>query len=215
MSKTAKSFNPDIGDSIALKIQKWRMEGKLKSGRPLLRIDNRNEAADAPFQFDSVRSILHRTGCKAIPRESHSALYAVWTISPEDLKFACEKCKPDLDDEDDMSNNKDTFDIIFGFISLIDQFSSVLIERGREFRNSRQGRKIEGEMENLISELDKKQKDAVNVLISSLDGVIKAINTYNDQLGAGSNGHNGNGALKKKDGKAAFSGKNGKKKKSG
>jgi len=209
MNKSKKRLETEIGDSIALKIQKLRMEGKIKSDHPLLRIDNRGEAAKAPFQFDTVKLKLHRTGCKAIPRESHSALYAVWKITPDDLEYACEKCRPALSKDRGMDNNKETMDIVFGFLSLLDQFGSILSERGQEFRNSKQGRKIEGEVENFISELDHKQRDAVDVLISSLDGVIKIINNYNEQLGASNNGSNGNGEMKKKSGKTASTNKNG------
>lgn len=208
MSKAQKRFETDIGDSIALKIQKMRMEGKISGNRPLLRIDNRSEAAEAPFQFDTVKLRLHRADCQAIPEESRTALYAVWKITPNDLLYACKKCRPALKKEKAMDNKKDTSDIFFGFLSILDQFGSILSERGREFRNSKQGRQIEGTVENLISELDQKQKDAVEIVISSLDGVIKIIKNYNENLKFSENGRNGNGEMEKKPGENVSLNKN-------
>lgn len=56
-----------IGDFVALKIQELYKESKIDVREALLKIDNREEAAQAPFQFDPAAGLLHRRDCKAIP----------------------------------------------------------------------------------------------------------------------------------------------------
>ncbi len=193
-----------LGDSIAIMIQELRSRGRIDDSQPLLRIDYRKEAATAPFQFDMANARLHRTSCCAIPRGSKSALYAVWTPAPEDMELACKRCRPVMPvegEEDEMANGKDggrerefATDIIFGFLSIIDQFGSVLTERGREYRSSERGKEVVKAFENLYSELTRKQKEALDITVSSLDVLVGAVRRYNE--GFGTNGTNGRSAGK-------------------
>jgi hypothetical protein len=81
-------------DTVGLRIQELHASGKLPGDQPLLRIDNRERAREAPFQFDAAKGQLHRTGCRAIPTGSDSALYAVWEVKAEDPALGCSRCNP-------------------------------------------------------------------------------------------------------------------------
>lgn len=81
-------------DTVGLRIQELHASGKLPGDQPLLRIDNRERAREAPFQFDAARGQLHRTGCRAIPPGSNSALYGVWEVKAEDPVLGCSRCNP-------------------------------------------------------------------------------------------------------------------------
>lgn len=81
-------------DTVGLRIQELHASGKLPGDQPLLRIDNRERAREAPFQFDAAKGQLHRTGCRAIPPDSDSALYGVWEVKAEDPVLGCARCNP-------------------------------------------------------------------------------------------------------------------------
>lgn len=165
-----------IGDTIALEIQSLRQKGKIDPDQGLLRIDYRKESAQAPFYFDMVHGKLHCRGCAAIPRDSQSALYAVWDPGSNSAELACKKCCPVPTKGKNMA--KDTAsDIMFGFLSILDQFGSVLIERGREYSDSDRGREVKQNISNLFSELDQAQQEALNLTLSSLDGLLNIIKT--------------------------------------
>lgn len=185
-----------IGDEIAIKIQSLRTEGKVDDERPLLRLDYRDEAADAPFQFDIANAKLHRTDCPGIPTGSKTALYAVWNLKADDNKLACKRCRP-LKLKGCGMKKDFTKDIMYGFLSIIDQFGSVLIERGREYRSSKHGKEVAKTVEGIFEGLDKTQKDALSATLQSLDGLLKIVRDYNAGVGglnAKSNGKgNGNG----------------------
>jgi len=76
-----------VVDAVGLGIQDLHASGQLAGDQPLLRIDNRERARNAPFQFDAAKGRLHRTGCRAIPGDSESALYGLWEIKPEDFEM--------------------------------------------------------------------------------------------------------------------------------
>ena len=193
-----------VGDYVALKVQSLRAAGKTKGDQPLVRIDNRPEAAAAPFIFDIAGGKLHRAGCPAIPKAHRTALYAVWEVRPEDLPTACEKCRPASEqpgaDRTAGSNGRHKMpsntavDVLFGFISILDQFGSVLSERGRDFRNSDRGQQVERSVVGLLTQLDDTQRETLNTVLSSLDLLIQVVQGYGDSLQDLGNGHhNGNG----------------------
>ncbi len=192
MSKGGQHEPASIGDLLALKLQQLHKERKLEGDQPLLRIDYREEAAQAPFQFDAARSKLHRTGCRAIPQSSRTALFGVWRIQPEDQKHACRRCCPGPESERTMDKNF-TSDLFYGLLSIVDQFGNVLRERGREYRNSESGQQAELDIEGLYARLGKKEKETLDVVLSSLDDVLKMVRDFNRSLN-GSNGRNGGGS---------------------
>lgn len=186
----------DIGDAIALRLQSLRVEGEAGGERPLLRLDYREQAAVAPFQFDIACSKLHRTECPDIPPGSRTALYGVWEVNDDDLKLACGICRPQPVKDDEMKKNSST-DMMYGFLSILDQFGSVLVERGKEYRNSEHGKEVAKTVEGILSGLDNAQKEAISSTIASLDGLLRAIQSYNAGFtSSNGNGGNGNGAVK-------------------
>jgi hypothetical protein len=90
-----------------------------------------------------------------------------------------------------------SLDIIYGFLSMVDQFGSVLRERGREYRNSRQGKRLAKDLGGMFSALDQTQQDALQLTLASLDGLVKAIEQANRSLapddGPVNNGRSSNG----------------------
>lgn len=171
-------------DLVARSLQSLR--GRADADRPLLRIDNLDDAARAPYQFDAASGRLHRRGCRAIPARSGLALYGVWRIGPEERKLACTRCKPaPMDKEPDKRN--DAADMLFGLISLIDQFGSVLRERGQEYRKSEDGRALSDRFEGIFARLDQREQDFLSTLLNSMDGLIRTVRDIDNRL-SNSNG---------------------------
>jgi hypothetical protein len=182
----------DLGDLIAVQIQRLHTAKVIYDDQPLLRIDNRKETENARYQFDIAQSVLHRSGCEAIPNHARTALYALWDITEEDLKYACSICKP-VPQLRTIMDKTSTSDLLFGFLSIIDQFSSVLSERGSEYRQSEKGKQVEAVFTKVLDELDVQQQQSIDLLISSLDGLIKVLRDYNRNGGTSLKEH-GNGA---------------------
>lgn len=191
MSENNESFFESFWDKAAIEIQNLYNNGKLNN-QPLLQIDNRKENETAQYQFDIVNSVLHRTGCNAIPEHSRSALYSLWEIKKEDLQFACGKCKPEIQIKMKM-DRFNTSDLLYGLFSIIDQFGHVLSEKGREYRKTDKGRQMETLFNDVFDELGIQQKKSFDFLFSSFDDLIGLLRSYNN--GNGSNGKT-NGAVK-------------------
>jgi hypothetical protein len=164
----------DPGDFAALELQRLVGSGLIDPEQALLRIDYRREAKNAPFQFDMVNGRLHRSGCPSIPAACAAALYAVWDPGVDLETVACSECRPSASEAQTMSQDK-TLDVLYGFISLVDQFSSVLKERGKEYRTSAKGQKLEEDLNGMFATLDQTQREALRVTLDSLDGLVKAI----------------------------------------
>jgi hypothetical protein len=181
MSKATHSASSRVIDLVALKLQEWHTEGKLKGTQPLLRIDNQKEAAKAPFQFDAVNGQLHRSGCRSIPKRSRSALYAVWRIGNEEQQLACSRCNP-VPTEDHSKDRGFASDLLYGFLAVIDQFGGVLRERGLEYRNSSEGQRLAGQLEGLYRDLGEREKSVVQAILVSLDGLANTIRDIDTSL---------------------------------
>jgi hypothetical protein len=179
-----------LGDVLALKIQELRRHEE--EPRPLLRIDNRAEAAAAPFQFDTVSACLHRHGCRAIPASSQTALYGLWQIPPQARQFACAVCRPQVDEASDMAKEGPT-DYIYGLLSVLDQFGGVIRERGREFRESEEGQQLKAGLDGVYSNLEDRERATLQVVLNSLDGLLATLTDIHQSLDGQPNG-NGNGA---------------------
>jgi hypothetical protein len=181
-----------LGDVLALKIQELRLG--LQEPRPLLRIDNRAEAATAPFQYDTVLAQLHRGGCRAIPSSSHTALYGLWQIPPQTRRHACPVCRPEAEAATDMAKEGPT-DYIYGLLSVLDQFGGVIRERGREFRESEEGRQLKAGLDGVYSGLEEREQATLQVVLNSLDGLLATLSDIQQSLDAQppQNGSNGNG----------------------
>jgi hypothetical protein len=171
----------EIGDRIALALQALARQPGVDVRRPLLRIDYRREAAAAPFRFDMTGGKLHRRGCSAISRTAHTALYSIWEARPELPAVACEQCRPAPQEAVDMSQDQ-SFDIIYGLLSVVDQFGSVLRDRGREFRKSARGRRVAKDLDQVVAALDDTQQQVLQLTIASLDSLVKAIQRGSQSL---------------------------------
>jgi hypothetical protein len=181
------------GDRLALELQDLFQRGVIDAEQPLLRIDNRFEAARAPFRLDPVHGKLHRTGCPAIPATSSAALYAVWDPGSEAVFLACRKCRPSAVETAKMKQDT-SFDILYGLLSIVDQFGSVLTERGKEYRKSSRGRQLSKGLRKLMSELNGTESEAVRLAAASLDGLVRVVRQASAELerdGAPSGNRNG------------------------
>lgn len=198
MSSRGSPEGAAVGDLLALTIQELHSQNRLRGEQPLLRIDQRKEAAEAPYQFDTARGRLHRRGCRAIPASSRSALYGVWQIGSAQQKLACPRCKPVAKKEKtgkaerQASSVPDTFssDLFYGVVSILDQFAGVLRERGREYRESQDGQQLHTGVEGLYERLGDGEKEILNVVTSTLDGLVKRVQDLHQNIN-GRNGHNG------------------------
>ncbi len=184
MSRETPTGAASLGDAFALKLQELQRANRLRGNQPLLKIDNREEAAQAPYQFDTALGKLHKRGCKAIPESSKSALYGLWKIGEQEHKYACTVCQP-APREPAPSEERNHTDLLYGLLSIVDQFSGVLMERGREYRKSQEGRDLGAGLEGVYRELDHQERQIVDVVISSLDGIIGAVRRLDDQISEG------------------------------
>lgn len=182
----AESF----GDLLALKIQELRRHQD--GSRPLVRIDNREMTITAPFQFDAVAAILHRNGCRAIPSSSRTALYGLWRIPPLGQESACPVCRPGAGDGGEMADEGVT-DYVYGLLSVLDQFGSVIRERGREFRESEEGRQFKAGFDGLYRGLEERERATLKVVLDSLDGLLTTLVDIDKSLDSDP-AHNGSGA---------------------
>ena len=192
MSSWGPHQGASLGDLLALKIQELHSQKKLRGEQPLLRIDYREEAARAPYQFDTARGRLHRRACRSIPATSRSALYGVWQVGPVQQKLACPRCKPVPKTEKKDKGVPDALssDLFYGVVSILDQFAGVLLERGREYRKSHEGQQLHVGVEGLYERLGDGEKEILDVVTSTLDGLVKGIQELHHNLN-GRNGHNG------------------------
>ena len=170
-----------VADLVALEIQNLLKRADVDRERALLRIDYRREVNQAPFHFDMVQGKLHRAGCAAIPKASTEALYAVWEATEEFPLLACDKCRPEPAEANKMSRDT-SVDILYGLLSLVDQFASVLKERGREYRDSARGRQLADDLQGMFLALDQTQREALELTATSLDNLVKIVQQANQNL---------------------------------
>ena len=184
----------NLADALALELQSLCQRHRIDAEPGLLRIDFRRQAARAPFQFDMVNGKLHRADCPGIPLDSRSALYAVWSPKPGSEDRFCTICRPSAGQGTYMAKNMAS-DLMYGLLSILDQFGSVIGERGKEYRESERGRELAQQMDKIFAKLDETQQQAVSLALASLDGLIQLTQMYNASFaqgnGSGRNGGNG------------------------
>ena len=197
-SSLAESSGVKWGDVFSIALQRMRTEGAIRDDRPLIRIDFQDEAAQAPFQFDPVQGRLHRRDCAIVPKHSRSALFARWTMWDGEQPLACSHCRPSPlalqpDHQQDI-----TLDIFFGVISILDQFGTVLQERGKEYRSSKEGQELEKKLQGLYGNLDRKQKETLGVMLETMDQMVRFLKEAEGHLHEETNRVNGNGSFQSK-----------------
>ena len=227
MSEGIPTSRVALVDTIGLRIQELHASGKLAGDLPLLRIDNSERARQAPFQFDAARGQLHRTGCRAIPPGSRSALYGVWEIGTEGKAVACPRCNPmdkpaaaaeaeagpqqKAKQTEEAKQDKSTrpeakqgeakaaggrpqddhaVDVLYGVLSIVSQFGSVLRERGQEYRKSGAGAALGGRIEKIYAEVNESERSVLDVLTTSLGTLAAALR----EIEGGLNGEQTRGA---------------------
>lgn len=163
------------GDVLAIAIQRYRVQGRLNGEQPLIRIDYQDKAAKAPFQFDPVRGRIHRAQCQAIPPDSRSALFGRWRMDEHEVMLACPRCSPKPEGQGSGCERTDTVEVLYGAISILGQFGTLLQERGKEFRNSEEGKKIEKQIETFYAGLDVQQQRTLDLVLVSLDQLLEVV----------------------------------------
>jgi hypothetical protein len=182
------SEHAHITDAVGLTIQELHTSGALRGDEPLLRIDNREEAEKAPFRLDAAMGKLHRKNCRAIPESSRSALYSVWKIGEEDQELACPRCKPMPEPQKPTDDPVHQTDLLYGVLSVVNQFGSVLRERGQEYRNSNVGKVLSAQIESMYSGINERERNILDVVLTSLDQLATTIRKLDENLN-NANGH--------------------------
>ena len=159
------------------------MAGVLKGAQPLLKLDYRAQARQAPFQLDAATGKLHRRGCASIPRGSHSALYGVWRFEDGKHPLACSRCKPMPEVEKKPEDPEFPTDILFGVISVMSQFGGVLRERGQEYRKSNVGKILGTRINKMYREINERERNILDVMLASLDELAGVIRSVDADLG--------------------------------
>jgi hypothetical protein len=167
-----------LGDKVALEIQAMHKRGRLGPGS-LFGVDYRHQGAGAPFLFDVGSGLLHRSSCRSLKRRDRSLLYAVWTAEGNDFSLACRVCKPEPQRGKRMDNDRFS-DMIYGFASLLEQFGSVLRERGKEYRKTHQGRQLANAAQQVLAQLDQTQRNMLDDLTSIIDSITRAVSSDNN-----------------------------------
>jgi hypothetical protein len=102
-------------------------------------------------------------------------------------------------------------DLLFGVLSLVNQFGSVLRERGQEYRNSQVGKLLNSQIGNMYRGINERERTILNVVLSSLDELASTIRNLDEDLQAPdeANGAGANGSGSKRNGHDASAAANG------
>jgi hypothetical protein len=99
--------------------------------------------------------------------------------------------------EDSSDDRGFASDLLYGLLSVVDQFSGVLRERGLEYRNSSEGQRLAGQIEGFYRGLGERERQVVAAALLSLDGLAKTIRDLDASLN-GANGHDATPPAEKK-----------------
>jgi hypothetical protein len=192
MSDGSSLSRVQLADIVGLRIQEFRANGLLHGAQPLLRIDNREQARRAPFQLDAATGKLHRLGCRSIPNGSRSALYGIWRIGRNDKPLTCPRCKPMPPTDDKKEDPEYPTDLLYGVLSVLNQFGGVLRERGQEYRNSPVGKVLGEQIGAMYHGINERERNVLDVILTSIDGLASTLRNLDADLNAA----NGAGAPK-------------------
>jgi hypothetical protein len=181
MNEETALLRSRLYDQAALAVQELRGQQRLGGPDFLFRIDNHVEAAQAPFQFDAANCIVHRQGCGAIPASARSALYGFWKIGPEEQKLACKRCRPVPDDQQQAEDSERT-DLLYGLISVVDQFAGVLKERGKDYQNTTGGQELGTRLGTFYEQLGRREKEVLDIVLRSLEELVDRVQDLDEGL---------------------------------
>src|SRR5262249_41622086 len=98
-------------------------------------------------------------------------------------------------------------DLLYGVLSVVNQFGSVLRERGQEYRNSQVGKVLSTQIDAVYRGINERERTILNVVLNSLEELASTLRDLDENLtdangaGAKPNGHdtkaakaNGHGA---------------------
>ena len=182
----------NVSDFVGLQIQELHMSGALRGSGPLLRLDNREQAQHAPFRLDASTGRLHRKECRAIPEGSRSALYSVWKIDSDAQPLACPRCKPMPEPEKPQDPEYPT-DLLYGVLSIVNQFGGVLRERGQEYRRSSIGKALSSQIDGMYRGISERERTILDVVLTSLDQIATTIRDLDENLNTDGTKANGGG----------------------
>lgn len=69
----------------------------------------------------------------------------------------------------------DVTDLVLGVLSLVDQFGSILSQRGRDFRRTERGRRLERSLSSLLGDVSKTRKQGAQFLSSAMDRLLATL----------------------------------------
>ncbi len=170
-------------ERAALAIQELRRADRGAGWDTLLRIDASAEASRAPYQFDAAHGVLHRLGCRAIPARAAAALYGMWQIGPDQQAHGCARCKPMA--SEGKREETDRTDLLFGLVSVIEQFAGVLKERGKDYQKTDEGQKITMRLGGFYQALGRREKEVVDTVLDTLEALIGKVRETEQRLNRG------------------------------
>lgn len=173
-------------EQAAIAIQALCREEGRGGWNTLVRIDNRAEAANAPYRFDAVHGVVHRQGCPALTEDAHSASYGLWRLEAEDGTRRCKRCRPMPEQREQEGKEapeaKAGPDLLFGLVSVLDQFGNVLKERGKDYRETEEGRKIGAELARFYQALGRREKEVLDTVLASLELLLGRVRETEQQV---------------------------------
>jgi len=178
MNEAAIQRRPPVVDEVALALQGLRQAGLGTGYDVLVRIDNRSAEAGAPYQLDAARGVLHRRDCRALPKSAPT--FALGRVSEEALSRACKRCKPMI--EPTQPKTRERADVLFGLVSLVDQFGSVLKERGKDFRQTPEGRRLDTQLTEVYQGLGAREKEVLDVVLATVNDILARLRSIDGAL---------------------------------
>jgi hypothetical protein len=191
MSDSHSPARSQVADRVGLWIQELHTSGRLRGTQPLLRIDGGEQSRRAPFRLDAATGRIHRENCGRVPSGSLSALYSVRQFDEDDQLLACPRCKPMPNTDGEKKDADFPTDVLFGLLSIVNQFGSVLRERGQEYRNSSAGKLLGAQIETLYRGVNAREKAILDVVMTSLDELVNTIHDLHADLDKANGGANG------------------------
>lgn len=167
-----------VSDQIAVALQGLRHVAH-GSFDALVRIDNRAAERNAPFQFDAVTGLVHRRGCRAIPPSA--PLFGLASVSRDQLSRACKRCKPMPEPPPD-TKVADRSNMLFGLVSLVDQFAGVLKERGKDYRLTPDGQHLGTQIDEVYRTLGVREKEILDTVLTTLDKLAAGLRAVDGAL---------------------------------
>lgn len=96
-------------------------------------------------------------------------------MDADDVALACLSCRPVPQGTRPEGERIESVEFLYGVASILGQFGTLLRERGKEFRNSDEGRQLEQQVESFYAQLDVQQRHVVDLVLTSLEQLVKAV----------------------------------------